>query len=51
MEPEARKIGLSLKDIGKVTEKENNSQGAQLDIKASDNVDEEKVDDVKKENV
>ena len=51
MEPEARKIGLSLKDIGKVTEKESNSQGAQLDIKASDNVDEEKVDDVKKENV
>lgn len=51
MEPEARKIGLSLKDIGKVTEKESNSQGAQLDIKASDNVDEEKADDVKKENV
>ncbi|MFQ5712893.1 MAG: 30S ribosomal protein S1 [Candidatus Scalinduaceae bacterium] len=51
MEPEARKIGLSLKDIGKVSEKESNSQGAQLDIKASDNVDEEKVDDVKKENV
>ena len=51
MEPEARKIGLSLKDIGKVTEKESNSQGAQLDIKASDNVDEEKIDDVKNENV
>lgn len=51
MEPEARKIGLSLKDIGKVSEKESNSQGAPLDIKASDNVDEEKIDDVKNENV
>ncbi len=39
MEPEARKIGLSLKDIGKVTEKESNSQGAQPDTTASDNVD------------
>ncbi len=57
MEPEARKIGLSLKDIGKLSEKENNAQeaparqdsGGQVDTKASDSVDEEKVDNVKKE--
>jgi small subunit ribosomal protein S1 len=61
MEPEARKIGLSLKDIGKTadlpvptrqTGKEINYQeaparqrsGGQVNAKASDSVDEEKVD-------
>ncbi len=50
MEPEARKIGLSLKDIGKISEKESDSQEAPADTTASDSVDEEKVDNVEKEN-
>ncbi len=54
MEPEARKIGLSLKDIGKISEKESTSQEAPADTTAdttaSDSVDEEKVDNVEKEN-
>jgi small subunit ribosomal protein S1 len=66
MEPEARKIGLSLKDIGKTSENKNNSQeasarqpslpsvgqdsGGQVNTKASDSIDEEEADNVKNEN-
>jgi small subunit ribosomal protein S1 len=66
MEPEARKIGLSLKDIGKTSENKNNSQeasarqpslpsvgqdsGEQVNTKASDSIDEEEADNVKNEN-
>lgn len=58
MEPEARKIGLSIKDIGNTSEEEGNPQEApvgqgsdeQADTTASDSIDEEKVDDVENEN-
>jgi len=58
MEPEARKIGLSLKDIGNTSEEEGNPQeasarhssGEQADTTSSDSIDEEKVDDVENEN-
>jgi small subunit ribosomal protein S1 len=57
MEPEARKIGLSIKDIGNTSEEEGNPQEApvgqgsdeQADTTASDSIDEEKVDDVENE--
>ncbi|MHC4181987.1 MAG: 30S ribosomal protein S1 [Planctomycetota bacterium] len=58
MEPEARKIGLSLKDIGNTSEEEDtpqeapgqHSSGEQADTTASDSIDEEKVDDIENEN-
>jgi len=58
MEPEARKIGLSIKDIGNTSEEESNpeeaparhSSGEQADTTSSDSIDEEKVDDVENEN-
>jgi len=57
MEPEARKIGLSIKDIGNTSEGEDNPEAPveqdsneQADTTASDSIDEEKVDDVENEN-
>jgi len=50
MEPEARKIGLSLKGVGKVSEKVSNQQETQIDEKASDSVDEGNADEIEKEN-
>ncbi|MFQ5965286.1 MAG: 30S ribosomal protein S1 [Candidatus Scalinduaceae bacterium] len=50
MEPESRKIGLSIKGIEKKSEKESASQETKADITVSDNVGEEKADDSKTEN-
>lgn len=52
MEPEARKIGLSIKDIGNTSEGEDKPEAPdeQADTTASDSIDEEKVDDVENEN-
>jgi small subunit ribosomal protein S1 len=51
MEPEARKIGLSIKDIGNTSEGEDKPEAPdeQADTTASDSIDEEKVDDVENE--
>ncbi len=51
MEPEARKIGLSIKDIGNTSEGEDKPEApdGQADTTASDSIDEEKVDDVENE--
>lgn len=63
IEPEARKIGLSLKGIEKTSEQESKPQEEQIDTKtsndigeekvdtkASDDIEEEKADDIKEEN-
>ena len=57
MEPEARKIGLSIKDIGNTSEGEDNPEAPvkqdsdeQADTTASDSIDKENVDDVENEN-
>lgn len=50
IEPEARKIGLSLKGIEKTSKQETKPQEEQIDTKVPDTVDEEQIDDVKEEN-
>ncbi|MBZ0109310.1 MAG: 30S ribosomal protein S1 [Candidatus Scalindua rubra] len=51
IEPEARKIGLSLKGVenASVQTQESGSQEKQADVEAAENVAEEKTDDVKEE--
>lgn len=51
IEPEARKIGLSLKGVKKPSAQESQSQEKQADIEASENVIEEKVDEAEEENI
>lgn len=51
IEPEARKIGLSLKGVKKPSAQESQSQEKQDDIEASENVIEEKVDEAEEENI
>ena len=51
IEPEARKIGLSLKGVEKASGQENQSQEEQTDTEASEDAIEEKVDEAKGENV
>lgn len=51
IEPEARKIGLSLKGVKKPSAQESQSQEKQADIEASENIIEEKVDEAEEENI
>jgi small subunit ribosomal protein S1 len=51
IEPEARKIGLSLKGIEKASGQENQSQEEQTDTEASEDAIEEEVDEAKDENI
>ena len=51
IEPEARKIGLSLKGVEKAPGQENQSQEEQTDTEASEDAIEEKVDEAKDENI
>jgi len=51
IEPEARKIGLSLKGVKKTSAQEGQAQEEQADIEASEDVIEEEVDEVEEENI
>ena len=51
IEPEARKIGLSLKGVEKVSGQENQPQEEQTDTEASEDAIEEKVDEAEDENI
>ena len=51
IEPEARKIGLSLKGVEKESVQESQSQEEQTDTEASEDAIEEKVDEAKDENI
>jgi len=51
IEPEARKIGLSLKGVKKTSAQEGQAQEEQTDIEASEDIVEEKVDEVEEESI
>ena len=51
IEPEVRKIGLSLKGVKKTSAQEGQAQEEQADIEASEDVIEEEVDEVEEENI
>jgi len=51
IEPEARKIGLSLKGVKKTSAQEGQAQEEQTDIEASEDIIEEKVDEVEEESI
>ena len=51
IEPEARKIGLSLKGVKKTSAQEGQAQEEQADIEASEDIIEEKVDEVEEESI